>query len=267
MFCKKCGAKNGDDAKFCRSCGNQLHSITLPIANESAATEPSQSPKPSIPTATGIPKPEKILKPAASAVTENSSAENHPGSRNILIIVICLFLLLAAGGGIYYAKNRQPAAPATDPSSLALENQSSEEVQEIADIPATETDTIEDPETTVAAELPPPPPEPAKPAASKTTDKPVKPKKAADPVVIPQKPVVESNTAIVETPAPATPVYEVRFKGLLGLVDEKRSYPTAEMQQRAKALWDKERKILEPDGSINDRYAQKQSSGSVIPGH
>jgi hypothetical protein len=265
MFCKKCGAKNGDDAKFCRGCGSQLHSITSSIANESAATEPSQSPEPSIPAATSAPKPEQIPKPAASAVRKNGSAENHPGSRNILIIVICLFLLLAAGG-IYYAKNRQPATPeASDPSSLALENQSSEEAQEIADTPVTETGTVEDSET--AAELPPPPPEPAKPVASKITDKPVKPKKAADPVVIPQKPVIDSNTAVVETPAPAAPIYEVRFKGLLGLVDEKRSYPTAEMQQRAKALWDKERKILEPDGSINDRYAPKQSSGSVIPGH
>lgn len=262
MFCKKCGTQNGDGAKFCRSCGNQLHHISSPIPNKSGTAQPSQ---PSAPTETvSI----KVEKPAASAVTESGRVENHSGSRNILMI-ICLLLLLAAGG-IYYAKNRQPAAPGTtDPSPLALENQPSEEDQKIADTPATETSTVEEPETAVA-ELPPTTHESAKPAAGKTSSKPAKPrKKVTSPVATPQEPTGNGNTTVVETPTPtpAAPIYEVRFKGLLGLVDEKRSYPTAEMQQRAKALWDKERKILELDGSINDRYAQKQSAGSVIPGH
>lgn len=90
---------------------------------------------------------------------------------------------------------------------------------------------------------------------------------AAAPVPEPQHQVV------VPAPEPAAPVathskeYPLKFKGAFGLTVETRTYPTPEMKARAQDLWDRDRKILELDGSINEKYVTKQQEISVIPGH
>lgn len=77
-------------------------------------------------------------------------------------------------------------------------------------------------------------------------------------------------------PAPAVPShtptkaasYHVQFKGAFGLVIlEERHYPNPEMKQKALELWDSDQKILEPDGSINEKYVIKQPKAVGIPGH
>lgn len=68
-------------------------------------------------------------------------------------------------------------------------------------------------------------------------------------------------------PSPITePSYLAKFKGAFGKVEERRSYPTEEMRQSALDLWDKERKILEPDGSINEKHVPKKQGTCPIPG-
>lgn len=62
--------------------------------------------------------------------------------------------------------------------------------------------------------------------------------------------------------------YHVSFKGPFGITVEKRTYPTEQMRQQALDLWDREKKILEPDGSINDKYVLRSKPVSgLIPGH
>jgi len=61
--------------------------------------------------------------------------------------------------------------------------------------------------------------------------------------------------------------YKAQFKGAFGLIlMEERHYPTAEMKQKALELWDKKQEILEPDGTINDKYVVKQPKAGGIPG-
>jgi len=61
--------------------------------------------------------------------------------------------------------------------------------------------------------------------------------------------------------------YKAQFKGAFGLIlMEERHYPTAEMKQKALDLWDKKQEILEPDGTINDKYVVKQPKAGGIPG-
>jgi hypothetical protein len=61
--------------------------------------------------------------------------------------------------------------------------------------------------------------------------------------------------------------YVAKFKGAFGKVVERRSYPTEEMRQQALDLWHRELKILEPDGSINDKYVPKKQGFCPIPGN
>jgi ribosomal protein L40E len=65
---------------------------------------------------------------------------------------------------------------------------------------------------------------------------------------------------------PERQAYKAQFRQLFGLKVIERTYPTMEMKQRALQLWTREQKILEPDGTINDKYAPKPTS-SPIPGH
>ena len=53
-------------------------------------------------------------------------------------------------------------------------------------------------------------------------------------------------------------VYEAKFKGVFGITIEERLYPTEEMRENALELWASERKILEPDGTINEKHVVKQ---------
>lgn len=60
----------------------------------------------------------------------------------------------------------------------------------------------------------------------------------------------------------------VRFKLLFGLIPvEKRTYPNEEMREKAVYLWKKEQKLLEPDGSINEKYAFKNHNDDAIMHH
>jgi hypothetical protein len=62
------------------------------------------------------------------------------------------------------------------------------------------------------------------------------------------------------------PRYKASFKRIFGRVVEERTYSNEAMKQRALRLWAREQVILEPDGSLNHKYAIK-SEFSPIPGH
>lgn len=60
----------------------------------------------------------------------------------------------------------------------------------------------------------------------------------------------------------------VRFKLLFGLIPiEKRTYPNEEMREKALFLWKKEQKLLEPDGTVNERYAFRSHNNEAIIHH
>jgi len=82
-------------------------------------------------------------------------------------------------------------------------------------------------------------------------------------------PIQASKPATHDETAGSSPQqHHVTFKGPFGIPVEKRNYPSEQMKQKALDLWDREKKILEPDGSINDKYVVKQKIGSgLIPGH
>jgi hypothetical protein len=59
----------------------------------------------------------------------------------------------------------------------------------------------------------------------------------------------------------------VNFRTAFGLVSvEKRTYPNAEMKHKAIKMWDNGQRLLEPDGSINDKYMVKPKDSNAIPG-
>lgn len=62
------------------------------------------------------------------------------------------------------------------------------------------------------------------------------------------------------------PQYVVSFKRFWGPVLEERVYPNRKMTRRARTLWDREGKILEADGTINDKYVVKPKTFAPIPG-
>lgn len=61
--------------------------------------------------------------------------------------------------------------------------------------------------------------------------------------------------------------YKVAFKVGFGQLAETRTYPSKQMRNRALELWTLEQKILEPDGTVNDKYVLKEAEFSPIPGH
>jgi len=83
----------------------------------------------------------------------------------------------------------------------------------------------------------------------------------------------QNNTAAAtqsaEDTASAAPtaagVYKEKFRGAFGMVVAKRAYPTKDMANRAQEMWRRERKILEPDGSITVMQEDSKEP-SVIPG-
>lgn len=67
--------------------------------------------------------------------------------------------------------------------------------------------------------------------------------------------------------AMCSPQYVVSFKRFWGPVLEERVYPNRKMTRRAQSLWDREGKILEADGTINDKYSVKPKTFTPIPGY
>lgn len=61
--------------------------------------------------------------------------------------------------------------------------------------------------------------------------------------------------------------YKVAFKVGFGQLAATRTYPSKQMRNRALELWTLEQKILEPDGTVNDKYVRKEAEFSPIPGH
>jgi hypothetical protein len=59
----------------------------------------------------------------------------------------------------------------------------------------------------------------------------------------------------------------VTFRRNWGPVLEERVYSSEEMSQRARELWQREGKILEPNGGINESYVVKPKAFTPIPGH
>lgn len=105
------------------------------------------------------------------------------------------------------------------------------------------------------------------PAKKSTTSKKAKPK-ATTPEAAP-KPTPATPIATPQ-PAPAAPAktYPAKFKGAFGKVVERRTYPTEEMKNRAVNMWDREGKILEPDGTITvPAHALKKEDAPGVPGH
>ncbi len=60
----------------------------------------------------------------------------------------------------------------------------------------------------------------------------------------------------------------VHFKLLFGLISvEKRTYPDAIMKEKAIDMWSKGQQLLEPNGTVNEKYAVKIETNNSIIGH
>lgn len=59
----------------------------------------------------------------------------------------------------------------------------------------------------------------------------------------------------------------VNFRTAFGLVSvEKRTYPNTDMKNKAIKMWDNGQRLLEPDGTINEKYMVKPRDSNAIPG-
>ncbi len=77
----------------------------------------------------------------------------------------------------------------------------------------------------------------------------------------------KAKPAKLDKPKP-TEDLTVNFKTAFGLVSvEKRTYPNLEMKQKAISMWDNGQRLLEPDGSINEKYMVKPKDSVLLPGN
>ena len=75
-----------------------------------------------------------------------------------------------------------------------------------------------------------------------------------------------AQSAVTSGEAQSMDNFQAMFQGAFGRVVEKRSYPSEEMKLRALGLWAAEWKILEPDGTINEKYVVKPKFNPLL-GH
>ena len=214
-----------------------------------------------------------------------------------LAVVVIAVIAVSAGG--YYLYTRDPAPP-TPPNLQKLskaqreppiQQQSVEEVSMVIpplalSAPATERgDDIQADFNAETSDAPPAagvvePETKAPPAAEKATKpparvQPVQETPAEDPVITTATAPVraDENTKEKEGAKEDTKEeepftgYKVAFRVGFGQLAETRTYPSKQMRNRALELWTLEQKILEPDGTVNDKYVLKKAEFSPIPGH
>lgn len=221
----------------------------------------------------------------------------------LIALAVVIIAVIAVGAGGYYLYTHDPAPP-TPPNLQKLskaqreppsQQQKVEEVSMVIPplaLSAPAADKVDGLQADPNAEISDAPPaagiaagivEPkikAPPAADKVAKpparvQPVQEIPADAPVVITatapvradentkEKEVAKENTKEEE---PFTG-YKVAFKVGFGQLAETRTYPSKQMRNRALELWTLEQKILEPDGTVNDKYVLKEAEFRPIPGH
>ena len=78
MYCKKCGAKNKDDARFCAKCGCDMTQKII------AQDHKEQK------------KTEKKLKPVEKKSKPAKKSASNPILRNVIFVVICVAVGIGA---------------------------------------------------------------------------------------------------------------------------------------------------------------------------
>lgn len=204
-----------------------------------------------------------------------------------LAVVVMAVIAVSAGG--YYLYTHEPAPP-TPPNLQKLseayqreppiQQQPAEEVNMVVPPLSLSAPATEEGEGLQAApndEIPDAPPaagivEPeieARPADVKVTKpparvQPVQEIPAANPVINTATAPAQAEKDTKEEPFSG---YKVAFRVGFGQLAETRTYPSKQMRNRALELWTLEQKILEPDGTVNDKYVFKEDEFNPIPGH
>ena len=125
---------------------------------------------------------------------------------------------------------------------------------------------------------PPPPPAPVEVAALAPVEKALPPPKVEE-TDVNRVPVVDRSIDSEKPPKrtksgcpsandeDCAQRHVVTFRRNWGPVLEERVYSSEEMSRRARELWQREGKILEPNGRINETYVVKPKGFTPIPGH
>lgn len=217
----------------------------------------------------------------------------------LIALAVVIIAVIAVSVGGYYLYMHDPAPP-TPPNLQKLskaqreppsQQQPVEEVSMVIPPLALSAPATEEGDALQAdppAEIPDAPPaagivEPeikAPPAADKATKpsarvQPVQTIPADDPVITTTTAPVRADENIKEKEEAKEDTkeeepfsgYKVAFKVGFGQLAETRTYPSKQMRNRALELWTLEQKILEPDGTVNDKYVLKEAEFSPIPGH
>lgn len=141
----------------------------------------------------------------------------------------------------------------------------------VPETPPTEIVKLEEPALPpLQAEEPSPPPvAESEPVLKQAELSPANKVPVIDRSIVSEKPRkrLESGCVLDEKLQDCTPRYVVTLKSKRGKVVEERFYPSREMSKKAQELWHREGKILEPNGKINDRHAQKPKTFTPFPGH
>lgn len=232
----------------------------------------------------------KPRKPTARADAEKSTI--------LIALAVVVIAVIAVSAGGYYLYTYEPAPP-TPPNLQKLSEAYQREppiqqqpVEEVSMViptlalsaPATEEGNALQVDSNTDTEIPDAPPaagivEPeikVRPTTVKVTKpsprvQPVQEIPADDPVIntatAPAQ--ADENTKEKEDTKEEEPFtgYKVAFKVGFGQLVETRTYPSKQMRNRALELWTLEQKILEPDGTVNDKYVLKEDEFRPIPGH
>ncbi|HSI23725.1 MAG TPA: hypothetical protein VK959_11945 [Methylophilaceae bacterium] len=207
----------------------------------------------------------------------------------VLVVVVLAIIGVIAGGVYLYLHDTPPPPPVpkhlsqTHQPNRIIDDPPVEEINMAGPPLLVSEPRTESPDalTTVSQAAVPDTPAPKK--ASKPKSKPksrqpsAAPDQAADAVArappvqdeSPPPSLAEKADTQPEASTDSTPEasYPATFNLALGVIVETRKYPSKEMKQRAMKLWAAEKKILEPDGSINDKYVLRKSDFTPIPGH
>ena len=256
MLCRWCGIDNSEHSQVCLHCGQALQPADC-------TSGPAIQTEPSIPAALPGPPEAQAADLCALAIDhfrliQSSPAEPFTGKTMPVIAGMAALLAVMSGGTYYFTHRSSNIAEIVALERLAGTANTS---------PPSNTAEISSPERNAGGYSPMEQlPASAKTAAPDTPNS----KIVAVPGSTQSQPAATAHPHarhVLPLKAKAAKSrFKAKFKDVFGQVVETRVYPSRKMWRQAHELWDRERIILEPDGSLTEKNIAP-SNPSLIPGH